>query len=561
MLLHGLRFDKGKSGFSKAIIAVYIFLAGFYAVITALFIVPLCLHFGSGFGAINEVPVLFTFLLMISCAPVLIFGLVALINTLYFARDVEFWAYMPVSSKTVFAAKMTLVYFIELIIAAAIAVPALIAAGVGAGAGPLYYIVAMVGVLAAPLLVLILSAILALPAMYIVSFFKRRGAAASVAVIIIFAILMGLYSAAIGNVQNMGDGEQAINFENWTEVLATAMAGNFGWLRYALLPLYALGNLSMLQGLWGLTGFAAAAVNILLFVGISALIIALAVFISGAIYQKGASSQLEGRGGALKIKSGDKSNSAQGALMKREWREMFRMPAFSLQCILGSVLAPVMGAGMMIMYTYMPMGGGEEAEAIPLIIEQGLPMLMVFYIVMMLGVNVSTGASTIISREGKMFYYAKIIPVDYKTQFVAKTRVWLFLHAASCIVSMLVAVAISPVMWYNFLFMSGFLLIYVFAQIHFAAGYDLANPKLDWTNPTAVVKNSKNVMIPLFAGMGVSTVFFAVFMILYFLIGVTVNAVVASLVSWAVLYAIIIPLAVLFRSRVYKRIDEHYERM
>ena len=564
MLRSAFRLERGKGKKSKAILIAYIFLAVFYAVIASAFIAPFSFFLGRGFGEIGQMPVLMTIILITSCAPVLVMGLIAIVSSLYFARDVEFWSYMPVKAKTVFAAKMTLVYFGELLISAAVALPALIAAGIGGGMGPLYYIIMVIGVLAAPLLVLIISAMLALPAMFIVTFFKARGAMTSVAIVLVFAVIMGLYSLIIGMISAGGGDENGylLDFNQMSASMAAAMTGSFRWTRYALLPLYALSNIAAGQAMFGLSGAAGGLVNLALFIAPTALIVFAALSLSGAIYQRGASSQLEGKGRALKIKSADKSSSVRGALMKREWREMLRTPSFAFQCLAGAVMTPVMSFGLLLlMRNSLSVEEAYTATAMELLVARVVPVITVFFIVMFLGVNLNTGASTIISREGKKYYYAKLIPVDYQTQYSAKIKVYLLLSAAGCMLTMLISVILAPDAWYHFLLMSGFLLIYIYAQVHFSSNFDLRSPKLDWTNPTAAVKNSKNVLIPYFTGMAISVGFIILFTVPFFLLALALPAWGAALVSWGILYAAAGCLAATFKGRAYKKLDEYYERM
>jgi len=224
----------------------------------------------------------------------------------------------------------------------------------------------------------------------------------------------------------------------------------------------------------------------------------------------------------------------------------------------------------------------EPLYGLERIILSSILPLLVMYLTMIMGVNLNTGASTIISREGKTYYYAKIIPVDYKTQFDAKIKVYYLLSAISVVGTVAFAVAIAPAIWYHFLAMSGFLAIYVFSHIHFASSFDLADPKLNWTNPSAAVKNSKNVLIPYFTGMGISTALLVFFTVPYILISFLFpnvleaafgtdmlphihseffGRIIAAAVSWALLYTAVIIMAVIFRKRAMKNLTVWYERM
>ena len=118
--------------------------------------------------------------------------------------------------------------------------------------------------------------------------------------------------------------------------------------------------------------------------------------------------------------------------------------------------------------------------------------------------------------------------------------------------------------------------IYAYSHVNFAAGFDLSDPKLNWTNPTAAVKNSKNVIIPYLVGMGISFVLIIVFVIPYILIsgllplafpermanaGAVISSIAAAITAWGIIYAIVITMAVIFRRRTVRNLDLWYERM
>jgi len=580
MLRHGLRPDRSNGKKRNYLWIAYAILGVAYVALTAFFFAPFSFVLGYGFGEAGMMAELVTFFLLTAAGPVLVLGLIALVSTLYFARDSEFFAYLPVQGSTVFFAKLTVVYLVELIFATIIALPMIIAAGIGATVGgvtmgPLFYIFSILGLLTAPLLILLVAAILSLPAMYIISFFKARGAVTSIVVILFFGLIMLGYSMVIGLVSTSdgGDSGYFIDFNQITAYMVNAMAGGLGVVRYILLPVYALVALGTGQGLWGLSGFEGVVVNIICVILPTAFIVTIAGFISGAIYQKGAAAQLEGNGNTRSLKSKDKVNSAKKALTKREFREMLRTPSFAFQCLAGAVITPIMSLSLLFGMRGLFVAGTDPISNIESIALRITLPLVVMFIVTILGVNLNNGASTIISREGKKYYYAKIIPVSYKTQFDAKVRIYYLMSMISSASTVIFAIVFFPSVWYHFLLMSGFVAIYSYAHVHFASSFDLSDPKLNWTNPTSAVKNSKNVLIPYFTGMGISAVLLVIFAVPYILIswllpfalpasnGIIIARVIATIVSWAIIYAIVITMAILFRRRAVRNLDMWYDRM
>ena len=140
-----------------------------YAAIGFLF-VTLIYFMGSTFAAFSLQSEFISMILACGLMVVLIFGIVTVLTCLYFSKDTEFFFALPIKPATIFAAKLTVVYLIELSITALIMLPCLIAAGIVMNLSAIFYVIMPFAVLFTPVIPLVLASVIAIPVMYIVSF-------------------------------------------------------------------------------------------------------------------------------------------------------------------------------------------------------------------------------------------------------------------------------------------------------------------------------------------------------------------------------------------------------
>ncbi len=524
------------------IIAVaYLFIAAFIVVMVALLGEAVVM-----LGLINEMIAL---LFAISSLIVLFFGLVSLFNTLYFSKDSEFFLALPVKPSNVFFAKFCLVYATELIVAAAVLVPSLITLGIVAHMDPLYYIVTIIGIFLAPALPLILATILAVPLMYVVGFFKNKSALTSVLMLVLFAGFFGVYFYFVMQMQNnQVQGDPALIVEGMRSALKT--------VSNIVYPFLALARCATLYEMGELGAGVSSLINALIFLGATGALLGLSLFISRYVYNRGAASQLEN----VKQKSTGKekfiAGSALKALVKKEWRELIRTPAFAYQCLAGILLSPIMVAVFSFsmfgdMFTEIGTDGLDFAK-----IGAGIQWFVCFGFLLMFGVGLNVAASTAVTREGKGFFFSKMMPVDYKTQIRAKQIVCNAISLAAAFLSLIVLTVATK----EFLFLIlGFIYTIVFAYgfNNFSIYFDLKKPKLDWATPNEAVKQNFRIMVPYFINIAVSFIFIAAPVICF----IFLDYAIACLIIWAVFFAFAIIMAIVFHKLLNKNVDRFYEEL
>lgn len=486
---------------------------------------------------------------------VLIFGVVVLLTCLYFSKDTEFFLALPVKPSTVFAAKMAIVYLTELVTAALLMLPLMITAGIMMKLGVLYYVMIPFAIVFLPAIPLFIASIISIPIMYLVSFFRNRGALGSIFVLLLMGGLFAGYYVLVMNMQDL----------NPDNIDVEAVRNMFVKIVRVLYPLYALGRAMTAAPVFGLGVAASVAVNIFIFAASVAAFGVIALLISSAVYRRGAASQLEGSKKTKAVNAEYHGSSALKALMKKEFRDIIRTPAFALNCLLVIILCPIVVGFVGFSTSATKLLGevgevGEDAVVVTaeMIAElQTIMRYVLFGFTMFMGLSANIGPATAFSREGEKFYFSKIIPVDYATQVKAKSYVYILIGSVTVVVTS----AVTAVLNFDAVFLICsiiFMLIYNFALVHFGLWLDLNRPKLKWVTPNEAMKHNRNANIYVPIAMLVSIALAVVAALTNIVFTARLGAL-GGFLSWALMFIAVITLAVLSAAFLYKSCEKKFE--
>lgn len=555
LLFKNMLKKSGKDG--KGIRIFSAVMLGILYVSVAAFLVYMITAISSIVTQHNMQSEILTIVFAVCCVAILFLGIIGILNSLYFSRDTEFFLSLPIKTSTVYFAKMTVVYATTLVIEALIMLPCIIAMGVMMQMSAIFYIVCLIVILTLPALPIMLASIIAIPLMYIVSFFKNKGALTSIVLIVIFGLFFLGYYLVIMNFSNsMANGGDVVDINE----LFLKFKDAFVTVSNILLPLSAAAKLATLTPVYGLGAGLSSLVNAVTYIAFMAALTVIALLISSAVYKRGAAAMLEGaRNTKVEKRDYKASGSAIKALFLKEWRQLVRTPAFAFQCLSSLILTPIIVVVMSI-----SMGGasemGEGAEMLGM-----MSGLMNIFMIMMIGVGINSGACTAITREGETFYYNKVLPVDYSDQIKAKKLLYLAISYAAITLSIVLAMVFSKSIWLP-LIGFGFFIPYNYAFVNFALYFDLNSPRLKWTTPNEAVKNNKSAMVPMFINMGISMV------LMFVSIGIstanidvegqlTQSGQLGLVILFAALYVVGIALAVICHKLLHKNVTRLYERI
>lgn len=548
-MLFKYMFKRGGEKSSKWIFLAY----GVLGVTFAILLISVCFGvsvMSVAFRDLGLVAELITLLLAIGCVIVVVFGLIPMINYLYFSKDTEFMMTLPVSPSTIYFAKITVVYLTEAIVSVLFLVPCMLTVGVTLNLGGIFFIVSIISTLLVPAIPLVVVSIVAIPMMYIVSFFKKKGALSSVVLILLFAGLMVGYLFLMEGINGALPEGETVDFT----AIVTKFSNGLKSTCKILLPLYAVARLAVGSNNTLFGDFSvpvASLINFVSFVVVVAVLVLIAFLVSALVYRRGVRSMLENaKGKSSGNATFTKSSSAFWALVKKEWRELFRTPAFAFQCLSGIIMCPIMLVFIMVTSETGFAVGGDLRSSL-------LISFILIAMIGMVGMSMNIGAATTITREGKNFYLMKTIPVDYKTQIRAKCMLYLIVSS----ITILVSQAVASLLCFNLVNLicgTVFLLVYNYGYNCFAIYLDLSRPKLNWATHNEAVKNNRNAVLPTFINMGV--------FILLLVAPVVAVVIVPSLtimliVTWSLLMVVAVAVALLFHFLLYSHVQRFIERI
>jgi ABC-2 type transport system permease protein len=500
-----------------------------------------------------------TYAIFLSMFVVFVLAVIPTIIHLYLGKDTEFFASLPIGGSAVYFAKLAIVYIMQLLLAIVLMVPVFVTTGAVLGLGPLYYTMMLAVILAMPALPLLAMSILAIPIMYMVSFFRNRGALTSIFLIVFIGAGYAVYFAVLASNSSsstLPEGTPPTEVPDFDAELAAFLRSTSGLLN-VFAPLVALIRIACGQNatLFGeMDTLNANIVNVCIFV-VSLVVVCIVVrIISGTIYMRGARAQLESQKINLLIKSRDTNRSHFGALMYKEIKELLRTPSFAMNYLYMIVMSPI--AVLFFANHFVNLDSLTGAVQYTQVLD-----LVLIMFVLITGVGVNTGANTTISREGDKFYLLKILPVDYKTQVRAKLTVY---HTISLITIVLSLVCFVVVKGSYLTALAGFvfLLMYSRAYVRLAAIFDLSRPKLKWSTPRELLKNNSNVYIPMLLSM--ASIFVLIgFAIVWLIVGIKVRlqSIVIEIVLWVVLYIVSGGFMLLFGKMLNSKSVKYLERI
>lgn len=444
---------------------------------------------------------------------VFIFGTILLVNVMFFSKDAEFLLSLPVTSTTVFIAKFLYVYFSELMLAGFLVLTAGVVYGIVCGFAATYYLLLIVAVFLMPLVPLVISALISVPLMYVISFFKNKGILTLLILMALFGGLMYLYFDFF---LGLGQNGEEINLP-FDEI--KAMMG-------ALLPNIAMARIATLTSSDYLT-------DILIVLLFSVGMLAASTFVSLFTYKRGVRAQLEQAQQATSGKIEYLQSSVLKTLIIKDVKEIFGNTGLAFYCLFQLVFAPIIA----IFYSSFgkSMDGGMGPEWMGFSITALMMFMMVF------AMNYS--ALTSFSREGKNFYILKTLPLPMDVHLKAKKIIADTIMVAGIIIACVTMFIVLPGLALDIILFFIFALIFGLGHDRLLILLDVKNPKLDWDNIVMALKNSKESFISMGICMGAGFLFFFGYILVKSL---PFNPTLMAVLFWAFFFAVAIGLNLLF---------------
>jgi len=419
---------------------------------------------------------------------VFMFGILYVISIFYYASDVEKLLPMPLKANEIIGAKLLVTAAYEYIYEFVLVAPPLIIYGIRSGAGLQYYLYALIVLIILPVVPICLATLIAMLVMRFTSLAKNKDRFSMTANLLAMAIALAfvfgtqsmtsLTSGDLTSLLSLRAADIArltsVAFPG-TSLAAAALADSSGWQAAGLIGLVIL---------------------------IAAAFLSVTLALSRLLYFQGviglnSSSSSRRRLTEREMAEAGTGSSAFVSYIVKEFRILVRTPIFFMNNILMNFLWPV--------FILLPLlSGSQDADIASvmallrseLILESpAVPLILAGTFAAACFISGTNGiAESALSREGRLFYLMKILPMSYNLQVWAKLSVGILMSLAGTLLLVIVLGAlVQPPLWFILLILAalpGAILITNLSGIIF----ELHWPKLKWDNEQKAVKQNLNVL-------------------------------------------------------------------
>ena len=437
-------------------------------------------------------------IVLICMVVVMVFGTLTLLSLVFGAKDAETFAALPLREQSVFAAKFSMAYGVELGIMAVFLWPPVIIYGAVSGMSAPAFLLLVLRTLPVWLLLpsvpMAFAALISMLFTRLMALTKRRDT-----LLMIFGIALVL-GMTVG--QAMLSGRMAIVLGDEDKIMEIlfdsrrSLETMLGYFPPALWSARALAGGAAEAG-FGFLGIIAAAVA----GG------AICLLLSRRLYYKGVLAQLEAPRGKKKGYKRDavKTGGALKAFFSKEMKTILRTPVYAMNILVGVAIFPLMFA----VISLGPGGGatGEISALIGTVLggKRGdVYFLLASAVVMLTAVMGSVCVSTSFSREGKMLWLSQTAPVPARTQLAARLLGGLALTAAGAVLSLATLVLFAGFRAQEAVFGLTAGLCTAFPLLSAAVIPDALKPKRKWNSEAEAIKQNFNSVLALLLDLGIA---------------------------------------------------------
>ena len=411
----------------------------------------------------------------------LVLGLFQSLSELYQGRDVAWLAVLPAGSGQIYAAKLTNLYFSDLLVNIPIVIPAVVLYLLDQSEWVLPALRLIPVFLFLPALPLAIVAVISYLLMRLSGFARHRDQALT-ALSIVFMLCYLVFCSSLGALTGSGEGSQNIaNMLTQPNGVLQQISSFFPPAR------------------WAAQGFAESFLMMLLFCAVSAAGMVLCFCLTSRGYLDCALSAKEQTKSApakgRKMESSSRAASPFRALMRLEWRDLTRTQSYLLNGVLGCLIMPV--ALMIGVFTGLgtnQVSGEEFKSGLSEALRSLNPGLLIAVLTgaFFLCTMVNQLPATAISREGRHYPFSLSLPVTQKQRLCAKLSVSLLLNLLSMLILCAAVLLVVPVPIPYVL--AGLVLALLLSVCPAALSmmYDAHHPKLNWMTETEAMKNNFN---------------------------------------------------------------------
>jgi ABC-2 type transport system permease protein len=454
-----------------------------------------------------------------------ILGLPFIVSIFFYSRDIRFLSALPVKEDVIVFAKLSTVYLYMLVISTIFIGPAIVTYLVKTGGSLFTVFLGLLTLILTPLLPLAISAILILITSRFFSQSRRRNLLAILSNLILLVVIIGLQLGLSRYIAN-------------PEYLARAMQSKEGLLGII--------GLRFPPSIWMTRMILGSFRDTILFLGLNLLMLVIIQFLARLFFRRALLSfSQEGSGVSGRIYYTQHSKGYQ--LLKRHILIILKQPTFMLNTLF-SLIVPL------IMFAIMSFTGEFSLEM--LTSPQVQPyMLLIFTGIITSPAIIANISSTAITREGQAFWETRVLPVSVQENIRYRVLTTIFLNLTGSAILLSVSLFLLPVTLKMVLLGSLFCLFLTLFLATIDIIVNIYRPMLDWTNPTAAVKNNLNVMISLGIRAVIALVVYGLYTLFPGVFGQLDVVVGGGSVVFLVLYLVVRRYLYTYYSRLFARIS------
>ena len=416
-----------------------------------------------------------------------IFGLNVIFSVFYFSGDIENLLPLPLKPFQIIASKFTAALIsesiMEFILIIAVFAGYIIAAGL-----PFYsWIIALFAMLTLPIGPLAYCAVICMLVMLITGFIKNKDTVNKLTGFLTFAfiLLMIIIVSASGGLDP--DNLVAVLSDPGNALLNTL---NIIFPHVHFIMLATVNN---------------TAVNLLFYIGINAAAVGLFLLIAELVYLPTAADV--SRSSSSKHKPLSKSLSSikehrpSITYLKKEFRILFRTPAYFMNCVLINLIWP-----LFLYLIYVLQGKTNFLESFINDIHNGNEETVLIFVLGVSAMSVLVTAcnciaSSALTREGKHFAFMKYIPLSYMAQINIKAIVSIIISGAGMLIFVIAAGIYLNLGVKLVLLCCVISLLSVIFASYFGIFMDSVNPKLVWDSELNALRGNYNIFFNMAAAI------------------------------------------------------------
>ncbi len=469
----------------------------------------------------------------------ILLGIRQIYKTMMSVKDMEVLIAQPISSKTIFIYKIVKIYLYQVFSTMIVLIPVAIVVSTTSNLdfdiG--YAFTIAFQLLLIPMISCGIASMLSIIYNYVMDFIENKFILHLICYVVILGIGFYLYSIFLNLLSTLlQNGDIAYFFELRRILLINKMANN-------LFPANLLGNMIIKNNYL---------LNTIIIIGCSIVCLCIAAFFVGFIYHKILQNKLEGLNTSLKsLKAAYKEHSQMTSLIEKEFKVVLRTPNYAFQYFATTFTLPFM---VYICVNLMK----KMFLKIPLLSLISLDYEIALFVISMFMVITNTFCTTNMSRDGKMVYILKTLPLSGKTIVFSKIIFCIIVAEISIVLSAFVLLVTRYLTIIQALIIFIISSIVSVSEIMLATRRDLNNLSISETENSELDDENTGTSLIIFIGILISLVLGVVSTLIKVVIATLQSSILAYIISTASLFLLVSIVFLVSLRYLMKNINEKF---